>query len=290
MRPPSLNGKMRMLDNIIVVNTCDAYEDVWELFFCAFKEHWPECKYKIILNTESKQRKFNNLDVNIHNFDSPNGKDMWGLRLKQTLNACESKYVLMLYDDFILEGRVDQEKIMNCIQWLNENPNVAVFYFTNNPTSKNTDDLRFDSFELISDKADYKLSSGPAIWRREKLLQFIGDNDNPWAWEFFGSYRTYGEKDLFYCAKKIHETIYPYNYAMGGAIYRGKWVGKIVLPLISKYNLQIDINQRGLADGLQQDNKRSLMWKLEFFWLGFKMIKFGVFLYVYRIVKKKLFS
>lgn len=74
---------------------------------------------------------------------------------------------------------------------------------------------------------------------------------------------------------------------MGGAIYRGKWVGKIVLPLIKKYNLQIDINKRGLADGIQQNNKRSLLWKIEFFLLGFKMIRFGVFLYAYRILKKK---
>ena len=84
-----------------------------------------------------------------HNFNSPNGRDMWGLRLKQTLSECESKYVVMLYDDFVLEGAVDQEKITNCTQWLDENPEVAVFYFINNSANKNIDDRRFDNFELI---------------------------------------------------------------------------------------------------------------------------------------------
>lgn len=276
-----------MTDNIIVVNTCDAYQDVWELFFCALQEHWPECKYKIVLNTEIKQKVFDTVDVRIHNFNSPNGKDIWGLRLKQTLNACESEYVLMLYDDFILEGPVAQEKIINCTKWLNDNPDIAVFYFNNIPVNANIDDGRFENFELMPKKGDYKLNSAPAIWRREKLLIFIEDNDNPWAWEFFGSYRTYSSTDLFYCAKKEHEDIYPYNYAMGGAIYRGKWVGKIVLPLIKKYNLKIDINKRGLADGEQQNNKRSLLWKIQFLLLGFKMIRFGVFVYIYRIIKNK---
>lgn len=277
-----------MVENIIVVNTCDAYEDVWGLFFRAFQEYWPECRYKIVLNTETKQRILDNVDVQIHNFNSPDGNDIWGLRLKQTLNACESKYVLMLYDDFILEGPVDQQKVADCIKWLNDNPDVVVFYFTNIFVNKNIDDARFENFELIPKKGDFKLNSAPSIWRREKLLGYIEDNDNPWAWEFFGSYRTYSSTNNFYCAKKEHEDIYPYNYAMGGAIYRGKWVGKIVLPLIKKYNLQIDINKRGLADGIPQNNKRSLLWKIQFFLLGFKMIGFGVLLYAYRILKKKL--
>jgi len=277
-----------MTETIIVINTCDEYEDVWELFFCAFREYWPECIYKLVLNTESKRKITNNTDVCIHNCESPDGKDKWGLRLKQTLNACDSKYVLMLYDDFILEGPVDKEKIANCIKFLNGNLNIAVFYFYNIPVNKNINDNRFENYELIPKKGDYKLNSAPAIWRREKLLEFIGDNDTPWAWEFFGSYRTYNCSDLFYCAKKEHEDIYPYNYSMGGAIYRGKWVGKIVLPLIKKYNLQIDINKRGMTDDLQQKNKRTLRWKVEFFLLGFKMINLGILLYLYRIAKIKL--
>lgn len=277
-----------MVENIIVVNTCDAYEDVWELFFRAFQEYWPDCKYRIVLNTENKKISLDYIDVKAHNFNSPNGNDIWGMRLKKTLQACESKYVLMLYDDFLLEGCVNQEKIIKCIKWLNDNPDVVVFYFTNIPVNQNINDCRFDSFELIPRKGDYKLNSAPSIWRRKKLIQFIQDKDNPWAWEFFGSYRTYKITDSFYCAKKANEDIYPYNYSMGGAIYRGKWVGQVVLPLIKKYNLKIDVNKRGLADDLQSNNKRSLMWKIRFLTLGFKMIGFGVFFYIYRVIRKKI--
>lgn len=276
-----------MTDTVIVVNTCDAYEDVWELFFCAFREYWPDCKYKIILNTEFKQKNLGEINAVVHNFNSPNGGDVWGMRLKQTLNAYDSKYVIMLYDDFILENYVNQQEIASCKNWLDENPNVAVFYFNNISVNTNIQDERFDGFELMPRRGDYKLNSAPAIWRRKKLLQFIEDNDNPWAWEFFGSYRTYKSTDLFYCAKKECENIYPYSYAMGGAIYRGKWVGKVVLPLIEKYNLKIDVNERGLSDDILRNNKRSLLWVAIFFLRGFSMIRFGVFLFIYRIIRKK---
>lgn len=276
-----------MVETVVVVNSCDSYEDVWGLFFCAFKEHWSECKYPVILNTESKKTSVQGLNLQVKNLESVSGKELWGKRLKQTVGSCDSKYVVMLYDDFVLEGHVADEKISKCIQWLSENPDVAVFYFSNIPVNDNINDGHFDGFELIPTTGDYKLNSAPAIWRRERLLEFIEDNDNPWAWEYFGSYRTYSKPDRFYCAKKGREDIYPYNYAMGGAIYRGKWVGKVVLPLIEKYGLDINVNARGLADGIQQNNRRTLSWKVNFFLLGFRMIGLGILLYFFRILKGK---
>lgn len=277
-----------MKDIVIVLNTCDAYEDVWELFFCAFNEYWPKCGYEIVLNTEIKQNPLPGENVRIHNFYSPTQKDMWGLRLRQTLRTCKSKYVLMLYDDFILEGPVDQEKITDCLKALEENPEVTAFYFTNIPINENIQDNRFADFDRMPQKGDYKLNSAPAIWRREKLLGFLEDNDNPWAWEFFGSCRTYDKSDLFYCVTKSGETIYPYNYAKGGAIYRGKWVGQIVVPLVKKYNLKLDLGLRGLSPELPSSSKRSLTWKVNFLLLGFKMIGFSALLPIFRVIGKKL--
>lgn len=272
----------------LIVNTCDAYEDVWELFFSALKEYWPECSYKILINTESKsfQLDYDNVATHVSSWEGKT--DKWGLRLKETLLACDSEYVIMLYDDFVLEGKVNAQIIEKCIHWLDSNPDTTVFYFTHNATSVSIDDHRYELFEAMSQKGDYKLNSAPALWRRDKLLNYIEDDDTPWAWEYFGSYRAYKNKEKFYSIKREYEHIYPYNYGMGGAIYRGKWVGKIVIPLIKKYNLKIDVSQRGLADGVQQNNKRSLKWKIDFFLLGYKMIGFGVLLYVYRTIKAKV--
>lgn len=275
-----------MNDCTIIVNSCDDYKDTWELFFKALKDNWPNLEYSIVLNTEKDTYEDTNF-VRTHNVDFKGKPDKWGYRLKKTLESLKTKNVIMLYDDFILENKVDYEQIEKCSRYLISNPEIAVFYFIGNDTI-NIDDNRFEKFELLQKRADYKLNSAPAIWNREKLIQYVDEDDTPWAWEFFGSYRAYNNKDLFYSVKKKYEKIYPYNYTMGGAIYRGKWVGKVVLPLIKKYNLDLDVTKRGLADGINQNNKRSLKWKIDFFSLGFKMIGFGVFIYVYRVLKKKM--
>lgn len=275
-----------MNDCTIIVNSCDAYNDTWELFFKSLKFNWPNLEYKIVLNTEKDTYEDTNF-VSTHNVDFKGKPDKWGFRLKKTLESVTTQNVIMLYDDFILEDVVNYEQITKCSNYLIDNPEIAVFYFIGND-SLNIDDKRFEKFELLQKRADYKLNSAPAIWNRRKLLNYIEEDDTPWAWEFFGSYRAYNNSDLFYSIKKEFENIYPYNYTMGGAIYRGKWVGKVVVPLIKKHEIDLDIKQRGIADGLNQDNKRSLKWKIDFFILGFKMIGFGVFTYVYRVLQKKM--
>lgn len=271
----------------IVVNTCDAYSDIWELFFKAFDDCWKGCEYEVVLNTEKLS--YNAKCIKTHNFIENSSLDNWGKRLKKTLQDIDSQYIIMLYDDFILEANVNQKKIKKCIDWLDckDNKNICAFYFstTNN---KNTDDKKFDGFERLPVKADYKLNSAPAIWRKKALLKFIQHTDSPWAWEFFGSYRAYNENSIFYSLKKGEEDIYPYSYLMGGAIYRGKWVLKVVIPLIEKYKININLSKRGITKGIGKENKRSLKWKIDFFIIGYKMIGLGVLLFIFRTIKKKI--
>lgn len=269
----------------IVINTCDAYSDVWELFFKAFEEYWQDCKYDVVLNTE--KLKSDLPYVKTHNFTENSNLDNWGIRFKKTLQDIDSEFVIMLYDDYLLEKKVNQDKIIKCIEWLENNPTICAFYFVHSENN-NIDDQKFEGFELLPIKADYKLNSAPAIWRRTKLMNFIENGDSPWAWEFFGSYRAYNEKDIFYSVKKEDENIYPYSYSMGGAIYRAKWVEKVVVPLVEKYNLNLDLTKRGLSKGITEDNKRTLKWKIDFFITGSKMIGFGVLLFGFRIIKKKI--
>ena len=70
----------------ILVNSCDAYEDVWELFFCALKDQWKDCDLEIYLNTEKKTYKFDGLRLNkVNNYAQLNLNKAWGGRLLETL-------------------------------------------------------------------------------------------------------------------------------------------------------------------------------------------------------------
>ncbi|NWB25371.1 hypothetical protein [Pseudomonas gingeri] len=274
-------------DCTIIVNSCDSYEDVWLPFFCSFVEMWPDCDCKIILNTERKSFSFDGLQLCTLELSATDALRPWGWRLRQALSLVETDFVITLFDDFILEAPVNQLNLINCIRDMKERREVAVYYFSNIPGANNRE-KSLEGFELVGSRSDYRLNSAPAIWRVKRLIDFTGNLDSPWAWEFFGSGRTYGSGDLFYCAQIGRENTFVYNYTLGGAIRRGKWVLSVIAPVLKKYNISIDLSQRGIASESLSVGKYSLKWKFDFFVLGFRMIGFKAFIFLYRVLVKKI--
>jgi len=274
-------------DCTLIINSCDNYEDVWLPFFSAFKAMWPDCDCKIILNTEHKSFSFEGLQIVSLNLSASDGKKPWGWRLRKALSLVDTAFVITLFDDFILEAPVNIRKLAQCIQEMKKNAEISVFYFNNIPGT-NSLPPEHEDFELIGERNDYRLNSAPGLWRTQQLLNFTGELDSPWAWEFFGSARTYGESGQFYCAKIDKEDTFVYNYTLGGAIRRGKWVPSVITPVLEKYNLSLDLGRRGIASESLSDGKYSLKWKVDFFLLGFKMVGLSAFIFLYRVLAKKL--
>lgn len=269
----------------IVVNTCDAYSDVLTVFFAALKSYWPDCIYPIVINTEHNVYNFDGAAV--HNYSSGTGSDEWGARLISTLESIDSEFVLMLYDDYILEAAVDQGRFERALGLLKQEARASVVYLSSVGFSTALNAAENACFSIVKDYSDYRLNSAPAIWRRSDLLSYTGRRDNPWAWEVFGSYRTFGNGKIFYCPSTELDDIFIYNHRKGGAIYRGKWVREVV-DVIEK-TLEVDINYdlRGFSlSGLNE--KRSLSWKLKFIKVGYQMIGTKVIFFIFRYVRAKL--
>ena len=271
-------------DLTIVVNTCDAYQDVLGIFFHAFKEFWPNCPYPIVINTESSNAFLNT--VKVHNHIRTTVADDWGDRLRSTLNSIETEFVLMLYDDFIVDTQVNSNGIQQALQLLISQVNNVVAYLTNTSLSfaiSDSDQL----FLPLKDRIDYRVNSAPGIWRRNVLLNYTAAGDNPWAWEVFGTYRSWGDGNLFYSINPRYEDIYSYNYSKGGAIYRGKWVREVVDQVIQRYSLNIDWSKRGFSSETNFE-KRSLIWKIRFMQTGFKMVGFKAMYFLIGYIKDKI--
>lgn len=229
---------------VIVVNSCDAYCDVWPLFLAAFKDHWTGCPFPLVINTESLQLSDPELRLTSHVVESASGNLSWGARLLSTLRDQQSEYVLMVFDDFILEQAVDQRAIERCIGWMDADPDISVFYLSHIPGASRRTSTH-PGFEEVPRLTNYRLNSAPAIWRRKHLMELTRETDNPWIWELFGTSRTFLHRGKFLCAQPGRETTYCYNYQLGGAIYRGKWVAQVAAPLITRYGLNIDMQERG---------------------------------------------
>ncbi|MEN9659563.1 MAG: hypothetical protein RL571_3028 [Pseudomonadota bacterium] len=280
-----MNGIHTANNLTIVVNTCDAYDDVLTIFFHALHDCWPDCPFPVVINTESNSHHY---PARVHNYISSQGVDDWGGRLLATLGSVETEYVLMLYDDFILNAPVNNQRIASSLNRLQSQTLAVVAYLINTalPLSNTSTD---DIFIPLKDRVDYRLNSAPAIWRRQALMGYIAEGDTPWAWEVFGSYRTWGDGKLFYSLNPKQDDIYPYNYAKGGAIYRGKWVREVVEQVENKYPLSIDWNVRGFSSEYSFE-KRSIKWKLRFMHTGFCMVGFKALNFLKGYIRVKFYA
>lgn len=271
-------------DLTIVVNTCDAYQDVLGIFFHALGNFWPDCPHPIVINTEANTHSL--YPARVHNHVGTAVVDDWGERLRSTLNSIETEFVLMLYDDFILEAQVSNSRIEQALLLLKSQVNVVVAYLihTSVPLAITVGD---QLFLPLKDRVDYRVNSAPGIWRKAALLNYTAAGDTPWAWEVFGTYRSWGDGHVFYSLNPLQSDIYSYNYSKGGAIYRGKWVREVVEQVAQQYPLDIDWDKRGFSSETDFE-KRSLIWKIRFMQTGFKMVGFRAMYFVISYIRDKI--
>lgn len=273
-----------LCDLTIVINTCDTYNDVLKIFFYAFDEYWADCPYPIVINTNS------NADLPcagpIRYHQTISTVDDWGARLRSTLGTVKTTFVLMVYDDFILNSHVSNSCIKKALELLKMQADAAVTYLTNTSLPLAGED-HSALFIPVKERASYRLNSAPGIWRRNVLLKYTAIGDTPWAWEAFGTYRSFHDGSVVYTLNPQKPDIYPYNHTKGGAIYRGRWVKDVVREVAQKYPLEIDWDKRGFASDLAPEG-RSLLWKLRFLQTGFRMVGFRVSYFVWDYIKGKI--
>jgi hypothetical protein len=278
-----INERPKHHELTVVVNTCDAYHDVLSIFFLALRDCWPDCPYPVVINTETNTHTYS---ARVHNHVSLTGLDDWGARLRSTLDSIDSEFVLMLYDDFVLEAPVNNQRMTLALELLQSQAQAVVAYLTYTALpslTTNSDEV----FIALKDCVNYRLNSAPAIWRKQALMDYTEAGDTPWAWEVFGTYRTWGDGKVFYSLNPKHVDIYPYNSAKGGAIYRGKWVREVVELAAQKYPINIDWNLRGISSD-KAIEKRPLKWRLRFMQLGYRMVGFKALNFVFKYIKDKL--
>lgn len=261
------------------MSSCDAYEDLWPIFFKILKAEWPDLECPIVLNTESKPYSYPGLDIRTFRMYKAGEDIPWSRRLRKTLEKIESKYIIFLLDDFFIQGKVDTKRLQYCLNEMEQNDRISSFCFMET-FSRNIKDEKYTQFERRSFIAPYKLNCQAALWRREKLIKYLKTDENPWEWETMGNWRTYKyPRDLFYSQIPNGNYVFPYIYKANGinwgglALYRGKWYLPYVEPLFKKHNIKVDFSIRGTVGDIDfipsvRKNKSDYTGiKRKFYWL-----------------------
>lgn len=238
-------------DITIIVNSCDKYSDLWYPFFELFSIQWPNCPYKIILNTESKSythpKKVGEGITCLQLYQEGANVD-WSTRLLETLKFVKTKFVLMILDDEFIQEPVDEKKFYEVLSLLRKDifvPYISLSSCFNglyrNATSskiyKNLDALCYAFYSFHA--------ANCAIWRTRRLKRYLKKGENPWEFEVNCKARS----SIFERHYVIKDGYYPirvsYSFFAGIGMARGKWLCDTP-KLFEQHNIKTDFNLRGV--------------------------------------------
>ena len=137
------------------------------------------------------------------------------------------------------------DRFLQCIDWMEQNPSIAVFTFKRSPKLKTIKDGLYPGFGKIPIDADYRINAQMALWRRDKLIKYILPHESPWQFEVEGTIRSRQYKEDFYAIDNNSSLPKIFSYYLRGVVHMGRWDRKGIMPLNKKYNLGIDFSQRG---------------------------------------------
>lgn len=247
----------------IVVDSFDGYSDVWKTFFTVFSMQWPDCPYPIKLI--SNYMKYKNIDmINVET------EICWSDRTLKALKRIDSKYVLLLLEDYLIGKKVNSSEIENALNYL-EKRNGNYLRLTNIPYCRfNKSKERI--FPLYADE-EYAVNLQASIWKREYLINLL-ENFLGNAWQFeIGLLSNAVESPhvkLSGCYGMISDPLDVKN-----GVLKGKW-----FPSTLKY-----FEKRGVKINWQKRGKLSNSQEL---WYGFKFKLKGFLSYKERKAIKKL--
>lgn len=173
---------MKNNDVTILVNSCDLYEDTWYPFFKLLHMQWPDCPYRMVLNTETK--KYDCPFLNVETVNS--GTELsWTARLRYALNQIDSEFVLFFLEDFFLLEPVRTEAFAKALDIIKQNKDVGLVHFTPTekemPEAKNNLDKCF--YELPVRKRTLRTRVAVSLFRKDYFLKLLYVDENPWQYE-----------------------------------------------------------------------------------------------------------
>ncbi len=195
----------------VLVVSSDSYSDLWQPFFRLFREHWPDCPFRVYLGTQTANDEIPDVQVlQAGNRDLP-----WSDCMRSFLNAVDATYVLVLLEDFFLTGRVSNADVSDQIAALSELGGTVLRLQPDPPPT-----IRLAGrLAKIGEQhrlAPFRVSLQASIWNREALLRLLKDGESPWEFEKRGTLRSQAEPHGFYCTWK---QAFPYRQV----VEQGEW-------------------------------------------------------------------
>ena len=222
--------KERHPDCAVLVASCDKYADLLHPFSILWKKYWPDCPFETVLVTESQPAD----DLCFDRIVSCGPGGNWCSRLVAALNLIQTRYVILLCDDYYLDSPVDTALILKRLDQAMRFDAVDLRMIPN-PVTKipYKEDLR----EYRKNTA-YCIATQAGIWNREFLQKLATGKASIWEFERYGSFDLAGEtRPILGTSTK--------EFPFLDAVHKGCWEPWGV-KVLKDNGIDYDFSKRGL--------------------------------------------
>ena len=238
----------------ILICSCDKYEDVWEPFFHFFHKHWSACPWPIYLMTNTKSYD----DHRIHTINTGEDSD-WSTVFLETVNQINSKYLLILMEDYFLLRPPNERVIGKIAEYMRQN-HISYFRLFPRPGPDTiTGEIDGVRFGEITEDSEYRVSLQAAIWDTDYIRRLVNPGESAWELEVEGTRRSRQMPDRLFSIAWEEETPIPY---LCTAVVKGYWI-KEAVQMCRQNNLELDLSQRKVEPFYRRWNIQPLIRLME---------------------------
>lgn len=217
-----------MEDFAIVIFSCDKNDDLWPVFNHCLNKYWKDHPITYMFTETKKCDLFKTI-----NFDIPLEK--WSLRMRQSLGMVKENKILFICDDVFLKEKVNTKKLKEALELLKDD--VASIQLELS-ISKFDVKTEHKGFRRKTAYSPYKVSFFCGLWQRDKLIDILDGEKNPWVKE-----NTADPKNYTYYQISGEKILSWFNDSTGhnGAIKFGDWQNGIY-DFLEKEGLEDEVD------------------------------------------------
>lgn len=169
-------------DMTIVFIGFDGYSDMWDDCMNLFHRFWKDCPYKVMFVNNTKDVKYENVEV-LHAGDDAE----WSRKVQLAVEKADTPYICLLLEDFFVGEPIDTQVIEDTLKLIKED-DIRYFKIVNNNRPLKNKDPHYKGIKylhVVPENDEYGVSLQAAIWKKDYLKEVLGtENYNAWKFEF----------------------------------------------------------------------------------------------------------
>ena len=227
--------------------SCDNYSDLWDDFFNLKEKFWPECPYQWYVVTESKDYERENVSV------IKCGKELnWTGRFRKAVQTVATPFIGIYLEDYFINSPIDSERIEQLVILMNEKgvdflDLGNVFKHKINQPNKQ---YFADHLRIIDKHLRYGLDTAAAIWKKEYLLEKLGEGDYS-AWRFEADRCAEAATEEGYNGLILVDDRISFNVSEIPVVVQGMFYPPVIEDFL-KRGYEIDTSKRKIMSGTQK--------------------------------------